>query len=378
MNSESGLLELIGLIYDAAEDASGWPRLLRAIGEALNGVSCGLAADDRRGGRTRMHESHGLDPHYLNQYGTYYGTIDAWVAAGWPHYVAGEVFPSHRSITDETLRESEFYNDFLRHQNLFYAMPGIIAKSDGLTAIITLMRSASTGPFVAADEAMLRTLLPHLQRAIRIHQHLNVAGRSVRALDSVAIGLLLVTSSGKLVFANLYARQILNQDDGISLNKKGVLATRLHDSSLLAECARTAATSQGKGMHAGSAFTVERPSGKRPYCVQASPIRFPESVLGHENPAVVLFISDPEQSNDTNPEILERLFRLTPAEAGVAAALMRGGGLNSVCEELSIRPNTGRAHLRSLFSKLGVKRQAELVALLLRAVGPGYGESRSI
>jgi DNA-binding CsgD family transcriptional regulator len=369
MISEPILLELIGLIYDAAEDASGWPRLLRSIGKALNGVSCGLAVDDRRGGRTQMHESHGLDPHYLNQYAAYYGTMDVWVISGWPRYVAGEVFPSHQDITDESLRASEFYNDFLRKQNLFYSMPSIIAKSDSLTGIITLIRSAKAGPFVAAEEATVRTLLPHLRRAVRIQQLLGLATRSVDALDWIAIGVLLVSSSCRVLFANSYARNILNAKDGVWIDQQGSLVTHTQGDLLRTECARAAATSDGKGSHPGTALAVERPSQKRPYCIQVSPIRSTIALLGGERPSVLLFITDPEQLSETRPATLRRLFGLTRAEADIGAALMLGNNLGHVCGELSISRNTARAHLRNLFAKLGVRRQAELVALLQRAVG---------
>jgi len=65
-------------------------------------------------------------------------------------------------------------------------------------------------------------------------------------------------------------------------------------------------------------------------------------------------------------EILRALYGLTPAESRLAVALARGKELKEACDECSITYTAGRAHLRSIFTKAGVRRQAELVSLLLR------------
>ena len=42
--------------------------------------------------------------------------------------------------------------------------------------------------------------------------------------------------------------------------------------------------------------------------------------------------------------------------------------LEEAAEALNIRRNTARAHLRSIFSKTGVRRQTELVRIMLNSV----------
>ena len=54
----------------------------------------------------------------------------------------------------------------------------------------------------------------------------------------------------------------------------------------------------------------------------------------------------------------------------MALKLVDGASLEEVAEELSIRRNTARAHLRAIFSKTGVRRQTELVRILLNSVAP--------
>jgi DNA-binding CsgD family transcriptional regulator len=59
------------------------------------------------------------------------------------------------------------------------------------------------------------------------------------------------------------------------------------------------------------------------------------------------------------------LHGLTPAEARLAAALVRGFSLEEAAAELVISRNTARTHLKRVFAKTGTCRQGELISLLL-------------
>jgi DNA-binding CsgD family transcriptional regulator len=63
-------------------------------------------------------------------------------------------------------------------------------------------------------------------------------------------------------------------------------------------------------------------------------------------------------------ELLQALFDLTPAESRVAGLIADGYGVESIATTLAVSLNTVRTHLKSVFTKLGVSRQAELASLL--------------
>ena len=66
---------------------------------------------------------------------------------------------------------------------------------------------------------------------------------------------------------------------------------------------------------------------------------------------------------------MRKLFDFTPAETQLALQLADGLALEEAADELGISKNTARAHLRAVFSKTGVTRQATLVRMLLSSVG---------
>ena len=71
-----------------------------------------------------------------------------------------------------------------------------------------------------------------------------------------------------------------------------------------------------------------------------------------------------QAENDDDPEII-RFFNLTAAEGRLAAWLMTGGNLSEYASEVGVTRNTARNQLQSVFQKVQVNRQAELVSVLL-------------
>jgi DNA-binding CsgD family transcriptional regulator len=83
---------------------------------------------------------------------------------------------------------------------------------------------------------------------------------------------------------------------------------------------------------------------------------------------VAIFLRDTEGRVDPPVRLAQELFHLTPAETALAIQLANGLSLEDASEVLNIRRNTARAHLRSIFSKTGVRRQTELVRIFLNSV----------
>jgi DNA-binding CsgD family transcriptional regulator len=63
------------------------------------------------------------------------------------------------------------------------------------------------------------------------------------------------------------------------------------------------------------------------------------------------------------PEWVMDAYGLTLAEARVALHVASGRSVADVGAQLKISPNTVKTHLRRVFSKTGVHRQAELASI---------------
>ena len=84
------------------------------------------------------------------------------------------------------------------------------------------------------------------------------------------------------------------------------------------------------------------------------------------HPVAVLIVSDPETEMRARVESLCERFGFTPAEATFAIEIVKGDGRQAAADRLGITVGTARSHLSKIFDKTGVRRQAELVRLLLQ------------
>jgi pimeloyl-ACP methyl ester carboxylesterase/DNA-binding CsgD family transcriptional regulator len=70
----------------------------------------------------------------------------------------------------------------------------------------------------------------------------------------------------------------------------------------------------------------------------------------------------------TSAELIRMQLELTNSESELAARLSMGRTIKGVSEDLEISIHTARTHLRSIFQKLGINRQSELVRLVVELV----------
>lgn len=216
--------------------------------------------------------------------------------------------------------------------------------------------------------------MPLLQRAVQLHRR-NIAleteaRTAASALDHLYIGLIRLDRDAKVLAMNRGAERIVSQRDGLTITRAGLEAARTEETRQLRRLIADASLrSEGIGFGSGGAIPISRPSLKRPLSVLVSPAPTASLQLPGVRGGAILFVTDPEAAIESDEEILKRLFGLTATEARIAGLLVQGRDLNEVCGELSIRRTTARTHLRHLFEKLGVRRQGELISLLLRTVG---------
>ena len=80
--------------------------------------------------------------------------------------------------------------------------------------------------------------------------------------------------------------------------------------------------------------------------------------------ALILFIRSPSALSDNSREGVLDTYGLTQAEARVALAAADGAMNNEIATKLRLSRNTIKTHLRRVYEKMGIRRQAELVRVL--------------
>jgi DNA-binding CsgD family transcriptional regulator len=275
-------------------------------------------------------------------------------------------------LSDEILplRElamSELYADVLEPQGIAHNyMSPLIARPD-LSVAFNMTRSVGEVLMHDDQRLLLHRLIPHLQRAsqlhLRVEQYEALREASLRTLDLITMGVIIVDRWASVLFANQTAvrrvpkRGLARRDRTVSASPQP-FGTQLR---LLIQRAINGGS--------GGAMTLPDPAGHAlPVSILVAPLRgriVDEVGNGYLSGAsAVLFIRDPNDSFEPDADVLAALFGLTPAEARVAAVLFKGEDFSLAAAQLGISINTLKTHARRIFGKVGVKRHSQFVRSL--------------
>ncbi len=360
--------QLLGLIYDAALDTSAWGAALEEVRRELNGNYVSLIVRPGSGEDLGLIVSASGDRQMFDPQHN-------------PH-IAMSPFtglePDRLVTIDDILAETEwrasqYYRDWCAPHDVFHVMGTDISSSQGGIYGFRVTRPETAPPFGAADRALCGQLLPHLKRALNLYLSID-HDRKVGALYSHAMGQLMVAAivldeHGAVVDCNTMAKAILKLGDGLRIVGQQLEATYATDNRKLQRLVREAlARNAPSTVGVIEAMSVSRPSGKVSWGVIVQAMSPDQWTEGHHRPCVAVFVRDPEGKAHPPVKLAQQLFQLTPAETALAIQLANGLSLEEAAEALNIRRNTARAHLRSIFSKTGVRRQTELVRIFLNSV----------
>ena len=70
------------------------------------------------------------------------------------------------------------------------------------------------------------------------------------------------------------------------------------------------------------------------------------------------------KNTETSSSIIRGLFDLTATEAKITSKISDGTTIDQIAEVMKVSKETVRTHLKNIFSKTGVNRQSQLVALI--------------
>lgn len=373
MVDESRILSLVRLTYEAVEAPEGWNSLLSALSATLHAQVATLDVYDTAKRQGNVAAAVNLDPSFGLTYATHFAAKNLWQNHR-PHLILpGRAVTGQMLVPDEILFRSEFYQDLLRHEDIFHLIGARILEKGPLTANLSLFRPRERERFGGEELAVLQVLLPHLQQAIRLSRHfaeLDALARLSRSvLDRVPVGVFLLDGFGRPVVLNKAAEEILALRDGLSMTSYGLKASGPKEnaalSALVLQAISAARGNKLGGLGASGILPVSRPSCKRPFLVEVVPYA-PQSGAEEGNVSVAVFVSDPEAL--VKPSHLGCAFGLTPAEETLAVRLAQGETLEAAADESGVSLNTARTHLKHIFAKTGVGRQSELIRLLLTGV----------
>jgi DNA-binding CsgD family transcriptional regulator/PAS domain-containing protein len=372
------LLELVGHLHEGVADDGLWDRAFEGV-SAMLGIDMLLMGSVSRDGReVRFQFGHRS---VRNAIDLLEGPLadpahNPWIAVAQRH-------PLRRPVTvddvggEAALKRTRVWTDLYAPFGIGDSMGAALERQPDGAEVMMIGRRSKHAAFGRAGRDAYAALIPHLARAWRVKRTLAEWQARAETLESVLDrlerGIVITDGEGKLRFANRAADRLLSRGDAIDATRGRIRAGRSRDSAaLLALDGRDARTANGRDAVATDALALERgDEDGAPLAVVAEPLAPAHSdTLGHRaEPGAVLFISDSDACTRPSEERIRLVYGLTPAEARLTALVVEGKDSAAASRMLGVSGNTVKTHLKSVFDKVGVSRQAELVRRVLADVG---------
>lgn len=376
MNDPAKVGQLIGSIYDAALDSTRWAAFMESLASLLNanfGIfwlhdfgnrSVSLATDG-----VNVSATFGSDSIVARFTNPYFVQRNVWLQNA-SQLAEGSITVSSLLYPDSLLKRTEFYGDFLRESDIFYAVGSAIVKQDARDVKMSFARPERAGRYSTAELQLFQQLMPHLRNAVVLHRELHrmkqLSASAMAALELVPVGVILLTSAGFLLHANRLAHALVSRTGALRFAAGGAFQTAgmTTTASLQRLIHDAVQTSAGKGVAHGGSLRLRGTSG-RELQVLVTPLPLGASPFGGDAPRAAVFCSDPDAVVGELTGTLQGMYGLTSAEAHLTEALVNGQSLKQYAEARCVSMNTVRTQLQAVTAKTGAKRQADLVRIVL-------------
>jgi DNA-binding CsgD family transcriptional regulator len=361
-------------LFDAAFDFGRWPTALQKLADTLGVTSCVIRSGDPS--HPFRSDQRGATSHRPDS------TEHAEFAALWMERIDGAPDPYEErarrlakpapsfTVEDEISTAEErrllpYYQEIARPGNREWRA-SLSFRVLCNPWCFPMFRDARRGRFERSEADRFLRLSPDLGRAISIAEKVwaSAADATLGMLDRFSCAAMVLDCHGHVTRHNEHAEALLGPDLSIR-HRRLHAADRGSDARLNALIGQTPWERSGRAEKLGP-VVIER-DGLPWLAAEVIPMTsFMHDLFNGGD--VLLHFTDVSSDPAPSRQLLQRLFRLTPAEARLAARLADGSGIDGASAALQVGRETVRTQLRAIFAKTGAHRQAELVALLSRCI----------
>lgn len=275
-------------------------------------------------------------------------------------------------IPVDRFRTSRFYQEFMAPMGLLHQLGVDGRDSDGFEVRLRAGRGSEAADFGSDERQLFEDLLPHVRRAARLHHRITWEARQqhlyAQTLDHLGIGVIVLDERGQVRDLNDTASTLLEGERGLRRSEAGLSAELDEDATTFQDHVQRLIRGHAAGLDESVAMRIRSAAHGEILHVVLRTVPVPAWDKGQERPAIAVFVHASRQRDVIRVDVIGQLFGLSQAESRLAVCLMQGMTLAEAAASLSVTRNTARNQLQSVFSKVGVARQADLVRLLFRGV----------
>lgn len=346
----------VELFRHAALGQAPWDDAMAGLAGACHGVSCNLVGVGD--GRLQFFWANDLDPTMWDDLGDVMNSevLNPRLALG------GQARPFHRVegidfASDEWVRRFPVYGEVCRKYDLGFGSLMNLKKTERDYLGVGILRNQKQGHGSQADADALSILAPHVADSVKLQRMVEDQGSLLAcgALEAVGAAAFLCDAWGRV--RNLTpAAELLVGSQGPLILKAGYLGCRSADcDKVLGEAVARASRHQTSRVQT----LVLKQEWVDPLVLDVAPLPVFSGPVGF-TPRAIVTVRMPRVPRET--DVLMRIFGLTHAEADVSTALALGEPREAIAASRGVSLETIRTQLKGIFIKLGVSREAEMIA----------------
>jgi DNA-binding CsgD family transcriptional regulator len=358
---------LIDRIYEAAVVPEFWPGILddiAALAGCVGGILFTTVAAGRVGRWTSSRNLREFMQDFLSNEEVQANNIRL------PRFSAAKHhgFLGNDRLYDRDVMERNLaYREFFFPKGFGYCAGTIIPMPNGDMAGIDLERRHADGPVSDNAIAALDGIRPHLCRAAVIGTRLSLerAKTVVDALENAGLPAAVLAKDGRALAVNRRLERLSSQFAFLAHDRTAIMDRKTN--ALFCEAVERVGSAA-----ATRSIPVAAVPGSPAAVAHVLPLPGQASDIFYRAHAL-LVVTQLDRPSAPAAELLSGLFDLTPAEGRVARSISLGKTIEQTALGLGLSRETVRWHLKAIFTKTGVSRQAELGALLSGIVLHGSG-----
>ena len=302
------------------------------------------------------------DRAYLIQYADYFWRYDPLYNMQFCPTFNNTVFKTDDVISYSQMVKLEYYNSFLRPQNLLRELIIRLYSEGNLLGAISLHRCKERPNFDKRDIQKASILVPYLIKTFDIVNRFSLIDEErvlfEEWMESCSEGIILLDSGFRSLYCNSKAKLFCLLACGMD---KRVLDNAISEEILIPtvmiqDCKNL--TRPGEGNSLLNSNRIVNISHNKRYYIQYFPILSPS--LGLTKPRFIIFLKELTGYSEDTEEILPKEHKLSRREESIAQYAAIGLTNKQIAEKLCISPFTVQNHLKSVFQKTGLDNRTQL------------------
>ena len=363
------MLDLIEHLYDSVLADDALDRFLSELGLRLGARTACLIMDIHSGTDDHVFMLHGGDRESVERYRNVMYASDPFV-----NLPPNEVVLIEELVDMDQWQTTEFYQYCIEPSGLYHFLGMDMPVDDSTLMRLRVGRAKEDGNFTENERDICRLLNPHILKAYRIKKEIGYSSKEIDiyrdTFDKLSVGVMVLSPSWEVLSSSPKADAMLEGNDQVSLRNGRLKFLNATERQRFKEaCDETVRISKSGETQVARAVGVKsrRRDGRLTLTIKPN-VPAVGKMTSKSPPKLMVFVNDHEASMDANVGVLMDVFDLTKAESRLSLLLVNGHTLNEAAEILSIKPNTAKAHLRAIFSKMHVGRQSQMVAEIARGI----------